>query len=174
MVRKMSTNKKSQLKIQEMAFMLMAVVILFIIAGLFFMVIKYREMYRTSGEFEKEKAVSTIAKLADTAEFTCGKPLCINTDKLMAMKERQAYNGFFPVTSLSVIKIFPKPDDVECTEKNYPNCTLFKIYDKKTLNQETVSTFVSLCRKETENNYWYDKCEIGKLVAGIEPKEVGK
>lgn len=166
-------NKKAQLKIQEMAFMLMAVVILFIIAGLFFMVVKYREIYRTSGEFEKEKAVSTIAKLADTAEFTCGEPLCIDTDKLIVMKNRIAYNGFWPVTSLSVVKIFPKQDNVECTEKNYPNCTIFRIYDKKTASQETVSTFVSLCRKETENNYWYDKCELGKLVAGIEPKQAG-
>ncbi len=164
---------RGQLKIQEMAFMLMAVIILFILAGLFFMVIKYREMYRTSGEFEKEKAVSTIAKLADTAEFTCGKPLCVDTDKLMAIKDKKAYSGFFPVTSLSVVKVFPRQEEAVCTEKNYPNCTTFQVYDKKTPNQETVSTYVSLCRKETENNYWYDKCELGKIVAGIEPKQAG-
>ncbi len=164
---------KGQLKIQEMAFMLMAVVILFVIAGLFFIVIEYRSLYKEAGQTEKEKAISTIAKLAETAEFTCGKSLCIDTDRLMVMKERAFYNGFWPVTSLSVIKIFPKQDVIECSEKNYPNCTFFKIYDSRKENIETVSTFVSLCRKEAKNNYWYDKCELGKIVAGIEPKQAG-
>lgn len=150
--------------------MLMAVVILFVIVGLFFIVIKYKEMYRTSDEFEREKAISTAAKLADTAEFSCGEYLCVDTDKIMAMKERQAYKDFFPVESLSVIKINQEQNITECTEKNYPDCNFFKIYDSEKSNTETVSTFVSICRKETENNYWYQKCEIGKIVAGITPE----
>lgn len=164
---------KGQLKIQEMAFMLMAVVILFVLAGLFFIIIEYKSLYKEAGQTEKEKAISTIAKLADTAEFTCGKSLCIDTDKLVVMKERKVYNGFWPVTSLSIVKLFQKQDAVECSEKNYPNCSFFKVYDSKKANVETVSTFVSLCRKEQEKGYWYDKCELGKIVAGIEPKQAG-
>ena len=164
---------KGQLKIQEMAFMLMAVVILFVIVGLFFIVIQYKGLYKEAGQAEKEKAISTIAHLADTAEFNCGEPLCVDTDKLMVIKERPAYNGFWPVASLSIAKIFPKQDAAECSEKNYPNCTFFKVYDSRKENIETFSTFVSLCRKETKNSYWYDKCELGKIVAGIEPKQAG-
>jgi len=170
-------SSKSQLKIQEMAFMLMAVVIFFIIAGLFFMTIKYREMYKTSNLFEKEKTLSTIAKLAETAEFNCGKPLCIDTDKLIVMKNRKAYDGFFPVTSLSVVRIFPKnsAQEIECNENNYPDCNLFNIYEKNVKNEDKVSTFVALCRQEKdENGYWYSKCELGKIVAGMEVKQAGK
>jgi len=160
-------NKKSQLKIQEMAFMLMAVVIFFIIAGLFFIVVKYRGMYKTAGLFEKEKTLSTVAKLADTAEFSCGKSLCIDTDKLIVMQNRKAYEGFWPMTSLSVVKIFPKQtQEIKCTKENYPDCNVFDIYDTEG-NKETVSTFVSLCRKEKQKGYWYDKCEIGKIIAGF-------
>ncbi len=165
-------TRKSQLKTQEMAFMLMAVVIFFIIAGLFFIVIKYRELYRTAGLFEKEKALSTVAKLAETAEFSCNKPLCVDTDKLIVMQNRPAYNGFWPIASLSVVKIFPKQEEVECTKENYPNCSFFKVYDKQIENKEEVSTFVSLCRKEKQGDYWYEKCELGKLIAGFEIKQL--
>jgi len=167
-------SSKSQLKIQEMAFMLMAVVILFILAGLFFLVIKSQEMYKEANLRAKEKALSTVSRLAETAEFSCGKPSCVDTDKLIVMNSRTAYSGFWPVVSLEVIKIFPKQELVECTKENYPDCSLFKIYEKKTANKETVSTFVALCRKEkTETGGWYEpgKCELGKMVAGFEPKQ---
>jgi len=165
---------RGQLKIQDMAFMLMAVVILFILAGLFFASVKYREMYKTSNQLEKEKALSTVAKIADTAEFSCGEPLCIDLDKLMVMKDRQAYSGFFPVTSLSVVKVFPKDVQVECTIANYPNCTSIKVYDKHVGNEESISAFVSLCRQEQDSGgYLYRKCELGKVIAGSEIKQAG-
>ena len=159
--------------------MLMAVVLFFILAFLFFIVVKYRGMYREASLLEQEKVLSTISKLADTAEFSCPSPqraLCIDADKIMVMKNREAYSGFFPVTSLSVVQIFPTENKTltECTMENYPNCNVFRIYKKetKTGNEETISTFVSLCRKEVENNYIYDKCSLGKMVAGFEPKSV--
>ncbi len=153
----------------------MAVVIFFVIAGLFFVVIQYRQMYKEAGLLEKEKTFSAISKIADTAEFTCGKPLCIDTDKLIVMQERAAYEGFWPVTSLSVRKIVPAQEERECTKENYPDCNLFKIYDKGIENEERISTFVSLCRKEQENGYWQDypgKCELGKIILGFEIKQV--
>lgn len=169
------SSRKSQLKIQEMAFMLMAVVILFVLAGLFFASVVYKNMYKNANLLSKEKAVSTVAKIADTAEFSCGKPLCIDTDKLLAMKDKRAYDGFWPVTSLSVLSVFPKQGLVECTQNNYPNCSSFKIYKENLENEETVATFVSLCRQEkNENGYLYEKCELGKIIAGFEPKQPGE
>jgi len=154
--------------------MLMAVVVFFIIAGLFFVIVQYRQMYKEAGLLEKEKTFSTIAKIADTAEFTCGKPLCIDTDKLIVMQERAAYEGFWPVTSLSVRKVFPKQEETLCNKDNYPDCNVFNVYDKGVENEERVATFVSLCRKEREGEYWHDypgKCELGKIIAGFEIKQ---
>lgn len=178
-------SRKAQLKVQEMAFMLMAVVLFFILAFLFFMTIKYKQMYKEAGLIEQEKALSTVSKLADTAEFTCTFPrrsLCVDEDKLLVMKDRKAYAGFWPVTSLSVVRVFPETDNkdkglVECTEANYPDCNLFSIYEKQgkgNESTETLSVFVSLCRKDTKNNYVYEKCELGKMLAGFEPKQAGE
>lgn len=174
MIRK--RNRKAQLKIQEMSFMLVAVVILFVLAGLFFVTIKYRGLQKAAVEAEKEKAISTVIKIADTPEFMCSssKSGCIDTDKLIVMQERQAYKGFWPVTSLSVRKIYPSNDselEIECTKNNYPNCNIFKVYQSTRENVETISTFVSLCRNEknTETGLMYEKCELGKILAGFEP-----
>lgn len=166
-------KRKAQLKIQEMAFMLMAVVIFFILAGLFLVVIKYREMYQVAGVFEKEKALSTISKITDTAEFSCGKPSCVDTDKLVIMQERESYSGFWQVDSLSVRKVFSKQErEIVCNKNNYPDCNLFKIYDKQVESEERISTYVSLCRKEqTDEGYWYEKCEMGMIIAGLEVKQ---
>lgn len=156
--------------------MLMAVVIFFILAGLFVITIKYRELYKEANLLAKEKTLSTLIQLADTAEFTCGKSLCIDTDKLMAMQDRIAYDEFWQLSSLSAVKIFPKQErEVKCTKENYPDCNLFEIYNENVENEEGFSTFVSLCRQEkTKEGYWYNKCELGKLIAGrkiIKPEE---
>ena len=37
-------------------------------------------------------------------------------------------------------------------------------------SERTIESFISLCRKESENNYAYDKCEIARFIAGTEIK----
>jgi len=169
-------DRRAQLKIQEMSFMLVAVVILFVLAGLFFVTIKYRELNRIADEAEKEKAISTVGNIANTAEFSCGSSEsgCVDTDKLIVMQERQTYKGFWPVAYLAVRKIYPLNDselEIECTKNNYPNCNIFEIYKETAGSVETISTFVSLCRQErdTETGLMYKKCELGKILAGFEP-----
>jgi len=177
MEKQTKNSKQAQLKIQEMSFMLLGVVLFFIIAALFFIAIKYRGMYNTSNQLEQEKTLSTVAKLADTAEFTCGKPLCIDADKIMVLKDRKAYAGFWePIKSISVVRVFPPTNEtlVECSKSNYPNCNYFKIYDSGAQNQETFDTFVSLCRKDNKNDYKYEKCELAKIVAGFEVNQAGE
>ncbi len=167
--------KKAQLKIQEMSFMLVAIVIFFIIAGLFFIVIQYGNLQNKANELAEQKAISTISKLASTPEFGCGEPLCVDTDKIMALKNKQDYQGFWgdDIKSIEIVKIFPRTvqDEIECRVNNYPNCNAYTVYGKEVKNQRTISTFVTLCRIEEKNNYIYEKCEIGKIMAGYEIKQ---
>ena len=59
---------------------------------------------------------------------------------------------------------------IKCSLANYPDCDEFEVYSKGVANEKHISNFVALCRKEYENDYTYDKCEIAKLVAGSERK----
>lgn len=162
--------KKAQLKIQEMAFMLMAVIIFFVMAGMFFLVILYNDLSNQANLLEKERAISTAVNIANTPEFSCGEPLCIDSDKLLVMQGRKAYEDFWPITSLVVTKIGDK-ERIRCNEKNYPNCNYFEIFDKNVGSEQGVETFVSLCRKQEINEYFYDKCEIGRVIVGFEVRQ---
>ncbi len=167
-------TQKAQLRIQEMSFMIVAVVIFFVLVGLFAFSIINSSLHSTATQIAENKALSAITNLADSPEFSCGKPNCVDADKLMALIGKKNYKKFWDFSSLTIVKSsgFNKSESemVLCSLLNYPNCDKFEIYDKKVLNEKKISNFVALCGKENENEQTYDKCEIAKLIAGSERK----
>src|SRR3989344_5361251 len=128
---KMSNNtiktikgKKSQLKIQQMAFMIVAVFIFFVLAGIFFVSVSMQGVKRDATRLEREKAITTVANLVDTAEFTCGKSLCLDADKLIVLSSdmQDVFGSLWPVAEIKVRKLYPliSTQDVECTRLTYP------------------------------------------------------
>jgi len=171
---KKNINQKAQIRIQEMTFMIVAVVIFFVLVGLFALSVMYSNLHKEANEIAEAKTLSAITNLADSPEFTCGEINCVDEDKLMALTGKKNYENFWEFSSLAVIKNlgFNKSESemVKCTLFNYPNCDKIEIYDKKISNEKKISNFVALCRKEYENDYVYNKCEIARLVAGYEIK----
>ena len=166
-------NKKAQLKIQEMAFMIIAIILFFILVGLFGLSIVYKNLQESATEIAEKKTLSAITNLAGTAEFICagGKSNCVDADKLMALTGKKSYEDFWEFSSLSVVRYsgFSKEGDwIKCDLQTYPDCDVIEVYDKEIENERVISSFVALCRREYENNYGYDKCEIAKLIAGSE------
>jgi len=164
-------NKKSQLKIQEMSFMLLALILFFVIAGLFYISLSASGLKKQASILQQEQAITLISKLANSPELSCGKSLCIDVDKLLVLKDRKAYQGFWDIEGLRIMKVYPYPtQEIECNAGNYDKCTVFTI---KELNQSYLEegTFVSLCRKETKDKIVYDKCEIGKILGGIKIRQ---
>jgi hypothetical protein len=167
-------NKKSQLKIQEMAFFIVAIVLFFILVGIFVLSIIFSNLSESATETAEKRTLSSITNLADSPEFNCGKPNCIDGDKLIALMQNNKYENFWPFSSLRVLRdrAFNKTGDeiIECNLGNYPNCDMFVVYDKNVKNERTISSYIALCRKEIENNFVYDKCEIVQFIAGTELK----
>jgi len=161
--------KKAQLKIQQMAFMLIAVTLFFVLVGLFVLSIYVSNLKNTASVFEEKNAMFLVTKLANSPEFSCGeafkgkKTNCVDSDKVMMLKENiDKYSDFWDVENIEIIKIHPISNPVECTLENYPDCSIIKIREGKIT--EEFSNFVSLCRKESIENKVYDKCEIAKLI----------
>ncbi len=150
--------------------MLLAVLIFFTMAGMFFLVIMYNDLYDQANLLEQKKAISTVMNIANTPEFSCGEPQCIDSDKLLIMQGRKAYQDFWPITSFVVTKIGDE-ETIPCNEKNYPNCNYYKILDTEPKSEQTVETYVSLRRKEQTNNYIYDKYDIARIIIGFEVKQ---
>lgn len=168
--------KNGQIRIQEMSFMLLAVFLFFVLVGLFALSIVYTNINEEATRIAEDRTLSSLTSLADSPEFSCvaSKSNCVDGDKLIGLINKTVYQNFFPYSSLKVIKIsgFGKSENelVKCNFANYPECELFVIYDKNVTNERAISSFVALCRKELENAYTYDKCEIAKIVAGTELK----
>lgn len=165
-------KNKAQLQIQEMAFMLVALILFFILIGLFALSIWNKNIRESATEIAGQKTLSAIANLAGTAEFICPdtKSNCVDADKVMALIGKKNYENFWEFTSLRIVKYsgFNKNSNnwIGCTLKNYPECDVFEIYDSKKSNENTIRSFVALCRREYENGKPYQKCEIAKFLAG--------
>ena len=171
MVIKMINNKFGQMKIQQMAFMLIAVTLFLVMAGMFILVIRFSSLQDTAELLKERNALLLVSKIADSPEFSCGNAFgeprsnCIDTDKVMALtKNLQDYSGFWGVDGINITKVYPVDGvaGAECTLENYPECGKVTI-----LNAESgtgVSNFVSLCRKESQDSDIYDKCELGRII----------
>ena len=173
-------GKKAQLKIQEMAFMILAVFLFFILVGIFVLSIVYSGIYEEANRIKEDRTLSAVVSLADSPELACisAKSNCIDGDKLITLIDNNRYEDFWPFSSLRVIKAsgfgIDEEDLIECSFTNYPNCDIFNVYDKKVSNERAIASFVALCRKEYENGYTYDTCEIAKIIAGTELKIGGE
>ena len=166
---KMQKNLRAQMKIQQMAFMIMAVFFFFVLVGLFFLGIQFRGVGESAQQLQLEQVLSSLEVIADMTEFSysSGRSMTLDEDKLRIMSGNfsEAYGGFWPVASIKVYKIFPKPESfVRCPAVD---CNYFEIYDDGQANVQEYSTYVSICKKVRESGYTYDRCEAGKLVLGV-------
>ena len=169
--------RKAQLRIQEMAFMLLAVFLFFTLVGLFALSIVYSSITESATRIAEERTLSSLLSLADSPELSCttARSNCIDEDKLISILDKEVYRNYWPYSSLRVLRASGFGKDTEnlisCNKANYPNCDLFVVYDKEVNNERIISSFVALCRKESENDYTYDKCELAKILGGTEFRE---
>ncbi len=165
----MMENKRAQFKIQQMAFMLMAVFILFAIAGLFYFSVISLDLRKQATIVRQQEAMLMAERLAGTAEFTCGEAFCIDADKALMLKENTRYRELWGVTSIKITKLYPVSGEVECTRGNYPNCGKITILSS-VKNAMLSSAYVALCRKDRDKINFAQTCELGLLSVGVEIK----
>lgn len=172
----MVRNKKAQMKIQQMAFMLMAITLFFVLTGMFIMVIKFSGLKKTATVLEEKNAMLLVTKLANSPEFACGEAFgsrrinCIDADKAMVLRENiKSYENFWGVSNIEIRKIYPIGDETMCTIATYPDCNVIRMRPKNVTGFDLYN-YVSLCRKEYLDGEVYDKCELAKIMASYEAK----
>ncbi|MBU2615493.1 MAG: hypothetical protein KKC19_00115 [Nanoarchaeota archaeon] len=156
-------NKKGQMKIQQMAFMLIAVTLLFVFVGIFFIKIMLSEVNQSAESLEEKNALLTVARLADSPEFSCGsafgtsKSNCVDFDKVMSLSEiSDRYSSFWGVEGINIRRIYPAIEGV-CTTENYPDCGEINLFSEEGVG---VSNFISLCRKSEQGNV----CDVARIT----------
>lgn len=164
-------DKKAQMKIQQTAFVLMAITLFFVLIGIFILVIRFSGLKESATELQEKNAMLLATKLANSPEFSCGEAFgnkkinCVDADKVMMLKENiNKYSGFWDVENIEIIKIYPKlENEIICTFENYPECNLISLRSSEN-SGFSESNFVSLCRKELINGKISDKCELAKII----------
>ena len=123
--------KSGQMKIQQMAFLIMAIFFFFILVGLFFLGIQFRGVGESAQQLQQDQAISSLQVIANMPElnYHSGVSMALDEDKLRVMSGNlsESYKDFWPVASIRVYKVFPKPDNfVKCPAAD---CNYFEIYD---------------------------------------------
>lgn len=160
-------SKKGQIKIQQMAFVLVAFVILFAMAGLFYFSFSLGNLREKVSELEDREALEVVRKISGAPEFAftsrgdCSN--CVDFDKVLLLNEDGAYKNFWNLNFLMIEKIYPAEDDVECSRANYPNCRYLVLVNETSDEISTRVSFVSLV--------WWDEVikdfryELGRIHA---------
>ena len=161
-------NKKAQLKIQQMVFMLLAVTLFFALVGLLVLAFRFAGLNESATTLEEKNAMLLVTKIANSPEFSCGESFgtgrsnCVDADKVMALKKNiDKYKDFWgEETKIEIRTIYPSSPDVVCNFGNYPNCNIINLGGEINMGH---LNFVSLCKKENLDGEVYNKCELAKI-----------
>lgn len=165
--------KRGQLKIQQMAFMLIAITLFFALVGVLILSVGVSNIREKASLLEQENAMLLVSRIANSPEFSCSNSAggseiaCVDGDKVMILKNNiDKYSGFWDVESIEIRKIYPESDNKECTSSIYPDCNRITVLEGE--GGIGVSNFVSLCRKENFEGEVYNKCELAKVIISYE------
>ena len=165
-------NSKAQMKIQQMAFVLVATVIFFALVAIFYISIRFSTLKEDVTDLRKEEVIETVRKISGTPEFRLESledcAACVDLDKLILLKNRTTYQGFWQgISLLQVERVFPTYQTKECQLESYPRCNTITLIKKE--GYESYESYVSLCRYDRSIDQI--RCELGKVVMGFENVE---
>lgn len=141
-MQKKLANKKAQVKIQEMAFVLVAIVILGGIVFIFFSKFQLANVQKAAETVKQKEAISLLERISAMPEIKCAErgveKFCIDQDKLEIFIPMAASSAYIKqwqgMQKVSISNIWP--DEKEWT-----------IYGKWQGNF-TYSTFINVCKQE--------------------------
>src|SRR3989344_1876541 len=116
-------KNKAQMKIQQTAFMLLAVTLFFVLVGLAVVGFRLSGLKESATDLEQKNALLLVSKLANSPEFSCGESFgtrktdCVDADKVMILKENEEkYQGFWGASNIEIKKIYPKINvEIKCS-----------------------------------------------------------
>lgn len=164
---KMKLKRKGQMKIQEMAFVLVAMMIFFGLVSLIFVSINLSQLKKDTTLLREQDAQELIRKISGIPELSFsgskqGCSNCIDVDKALILKDQKVYQGFFNIGYLMIERVFPTPENGgECTVGNYPDCRTITLINSSSFISAPYA-YVSLCRFEGSGG-GYMKCELGRV-----------
>jgi len=168
----------SQMRIAEMSFMIIGIVLFFVLVGIFYLTLTSSGMKEAVIQGEKENSILLVSMLAGSPEFSCADnkyALCVDADKLLVLKNHPIYKRFWGNTGILVKKVYPAVNNtLECSTGNYETCSKITLNEVASAKSPSgaqyiqYSSYVNLCRQDYKNGYHYLKCELGKIIVSTD------
>lgn len=167
---------KGQMKIQQTAFLLIALTLFFVLVGIFVLGFGLSGLKKDVTQLNEKNAILLAKRLANSPEFSCGNAFgngliyCVDEDKIMMLKNNQdKYKNFWGASNIEIRVVYPEYGrEIECKiPETYPTCNVIKIIPKDRSGTAD-GPFVSLCRKEVIDGNIYTKCSLAKLLVSYE------
>jgi hypothetical protein len=150
---------RAQLKIQETAFMLLGLALLFGIILIIYANMQVKTLYAEKNQLKAEKAINLLQKLTAMPELSCINGNCLDLDKVLSIRNVSGYENLWRgLSSIKVVTI-------------YPNQSIITVYDKGK-KDITYSSYVPLCKTTYMDGYVWQDCDIAKLLVSIEEVKV--
>ena len=161
-------SKKAQLKIQQMAFVLVALMIFFGLIAIIYFSIWSSGIKKSATQRQEEEALQIALALAGAPEFAftsssdCSS--CVDFEKIASLNQ-DVYKNLWNLDYLEVEIIYPIYTNDECTSNKLPpDCNKRAIIPKQKNLGSTSSVFVSLVRRVPSPTGGNFKYEIGKIT----------
>src|SRR3989344_1827591 len=151
-------RKKGQMKIQEMVFVLVAIMIFFAIVLIFYINVRLAGIRDSVADISSEEVQENLRKIAHYPEFSfpdCSG--CVDLDKAIIMKGREEYSDFLNLDYLQIEIIYPEDGKGECSAANMERCSTITIVNKSE-DFTTRSAFIPLCYYEGREKV---RCKLG-------------
>ncbi|MCS7134523.1 MAG: hypothetical protein NZ889_01545 [Candidatus Pacearchaeota archaeon] len=148
--------KKAQIKIQEMAFVLIAIILLFGLVFVFFAKFELNKIRELAKQTREERAITLVRTIASMPEIRCSEETseaaCLDLEKVSAFNEssslQRKYEKFWSNNYVTEIVV----------EEIVPSRKIYHIYRGKKGNVSYFSFFPLCSRRE---------CSLAKLSVWI-------
>jgi hypothetical protein len=175
----MKARTRAQLQIQEMAFVLVGLILFFGLIMLFFAVFQQAKIKSLAEQTRREEIVAKLHSIVNMPEFACREAFCIDEEKMLgflalSQQQKQKYYEKFDkqyIVLIKVERVWPDRGNAKCdTNNNIPNCKTYEIYNNtaKKSSYEAHSTFTLMCHHALTNGQAAIVCDVGKIVVGFE------
>lgn len=156
---------RGQIKIQEMAFVLVALMVFFGIIAVLYLSVQGSLLSQKAREQSDERAIHAVRVLAATPEFTWSEcPECVDLDKVFVIKKQLSRNaslrGLWDYDYLVLEQLYPAQAGGECTPASYPACNRTTVLAPSGAYGVASSSFVTLCRWDPGQQR---VCSLGRL-----------
>jgi len=168
-----SLERRGQLKVQEMAFVLIALMVFFALAAILYITIRGSLLEQSARDQSDEQALEAVRQIASTPEFTWSECKgCIDLDKVFLLKQQIARDaslqGLWDYDYIAVESVYPARVGGECTPATYPACNRTTVLLSQESYGVAASAFVTICRWDAQEQ---TVCDLGKLYLSDKGRE---